>query len=301
MGYVAIGFREFPESWYLNIRPPINAVVNWARVSLYEIEGTPFGTRPFSDFLILTFLNPIREFLTTTLPWQAMIALVFAVSWAVSGWRLAVGTALATLAIGFLGMWDLAMDTLSQVVVAVFLAIFAGIPLGIWSAKSDTGERIMRPINDFLQTIPSFCYLVPVIMLFSIGRVPGIIAAVAYALPPVVRLTSLGIRGVDSAAIEAAESFGSTGWQVLQKVEMPLAMPAIMLGINQTIMMVLAMVIIAGLVGSAGLGLEVVTGLARNEIGRGLEAGLAIVLMAIVIDRISQAWAERQARQINVG
>jgi len=148
---------------------------------------------------------------------------------------------------------------------------------------------------DFLQTIPPFVYLVPVIMLFNIGRVPGIIAAVLYALPPMVRLTALGIRQVPAATIEAAEAFGSTPGQVLRAVQLPLALPSIMLGINQTVMMVLSMVIIAGLVGGGALGLVAVNGLARGELGRGLEAGLAIVIIAMILDRLTQAWANRQA------
>jgi glycine betaine/proline transport system permease protein len=153
---------------------------------------------------------------------------------------------------------------------------------------------VLEPLLDMLQTIPSFIYLIPVVMLFNIGLVPGIIAAVLYALPPGIRLISMGIRSVSKESVEAATAFGSTKQQTLYKVELPLALPSIMLGINQIIMMILAMVIIAGLVGGGGLGLEAVTGLARNETGRGLESGLAIVLMAMVLDRVTQSLARQR-------
>ena len=158
----------------------------------------------------------------------------------------------------------------------------------------------MRPILDFLQTIPSFVYLVPVIMLFNVGRVPGMIASVLYALSPQIRLTTLGIRQVDEAAVEAAHAFGSTSLQTLRKVEFPLALPQIMLGINQAIMMVLSMVIIAGMVGAAGLGLEVVDGMQNNRMGQSVEAGLAIVIVAIMVDRLTQAWARRAETKANL-
>jgi ABC-type proline/glycine betaine transport system permease subunit len=231
---------------------------------------------------------------------MVVILIFVTLAYAVNGWKLALFTLFALVLIGGLGMWEHTMDTLSQVVVAVALAVLIGIPLGVWSALSDLAERILRPALDFLQTIPPFVYLVPVIMLFSIGRIPGIIASVLYALPPIVRLTNLGIRQVEKTSVEVANAFGSTGWQKLYKVQFPLALPTIMLGVNQTIMMVLAMVIIAGLVGGGGLGFEVVAGLSQNELGRGVESGLAIVLMAIILDRITQSFAELHAKRTNI-
>lgn len=222
-----------------------------------------------------------------------MILAVAALAAHAGGWRLGLAAALGMLAMGWLSMWNHSMDTLSQTIVAVALAIFIALPLGVLAAKSDRFELLLRPLLDFLQTIPPFVYLVPVIMLFNVGRVPGIIASVLYALPPAIRLTNLGIRRVDREILEAARAFGSTPAQILFKVELPLAMPSIMMGINQTVMMVLAMVIIAGLVGGGGLGLEAVIGLAKNETGRGVEAGLAIVIMAMIFDRITQGWAGR--------
>jgi glycine betaine/proline transport system permease protein len=186
-------------------------------------------------------------------------------------------------------MWDIAMDTLSQVIVAVILSIVIAIPLGIAAARSDRFQRLQKPALDAMQTMPAFVYLVPVIALFHIGRVPGVIAALVYALPPCIRLTDLGIRGVPHETVEAAVSYGATPGQLLRKVQLPLARPSILLGINQTIMMVLSVVIIAGLIGGGGLGLEVIRGLSHDEIGRGVVAGVCILLLAIVIDRITQA------------
>ena len=200
---------------------------------------------------------------------------------------------LSALAIGLLGMWELAMDTVSQVVVAVVISILMAVPLGIWAARNSLVDALLRPILDTLQTIPSFVFLVPVIMLFNVGRVPGVIASVLYALPPGIRLTTLGLRQVNDEVREAARAFGSSSWQQLTKVELPLALPSILLGINQVIMMVLAMVVISGLVGGAGLGLEAVIGLAKGQTGRGIEAGLAIAILAIIPDRMLQAAAQR--------
>lgn len=293
-------FREFPTSWHLGLAAPIDALVKWAQVNLYRIGDSNIGTGPFSDFITIHLLAPLRLLLVERLTWPVVMGLLTAVAYAVSGKRLALYTLAGMFMLGLLGMWELAMDTLSQVIVAVIISVLIGIPLGIWAARNDHADRGLRVMNDFLQTIPVFVYLVPVVMLFNVGRVAGILASVLYALPPVIRLTSLGIRRVEAEVVEAAHAFGSTDWQILAKVQIPLALPAIMLGVNQTIMMVLAMVICAGLVGGAGLGLEVVTGLAQNELGRSIEAGLAIVILAVIIDRISQAWAARLAKERNI-
>jgi glycine betaine/proline transport system permease protein len=285
--------RSFPAGWRVSIRQPVDALVDWMAVNLYEIGNLPLGTGPLSDFLIRNVLNPLRTLLQTGIPWPLLIIAVAWLAADAGGWRLAFGCAAGLFALGLLGLWDSSMDTLSQVLVAVLLAILVGAPLGIFAARNNTAEAILRPLLDFLQTIPPFVYLVPVIMLFNVGRIPGILAAVFYALPPLIRLTNLGIRQVAPAALEAADAFGSSPAQKLLKVQLPLALPSIMMGLNQAVMMVLSMVVIAGLVGGGALGLEAVNGLARSQLGRGLEAGLAIVILAMILDRLTQAWAGR--------
>ncbi|MCB0038123.1 MAG: ABC transporter permease subunit [Caldilinea sp.] len=295
-----LGWVDFPKAWYLSLAAPVNAAVKWAQVNLYEIGETGLGTGPFSDFISLYILAPLRKLFTEIIPWPALILLVCAAAWSLAGWGLAVTYAISMIFIGLLGMWDASVDTFTQVLVAVAATVAIGVPLGIWAARNRLVEKIMRPILDFLQTIPSFVYLVPVIMLFNVGRVPGIIASVLYALPPQIRLTVLGIRQVDESAVEAAQAFGSTNMQLLRKVQFPLALPQIMLGVNQAIMMVLSMVIIAGMVGAAGLGLEVVDGMQNNRMGQSVEAGLAIVIVAIMVDRLTQAWARRAEEKANL-
>ncbi len=283
--------RGFPPGWRFSIRTPIDATVSWLRDNLYQIGDLPIGTGPFSDFVVINLLNPLRNLLTTWLAWPLVLLFFALLGYQAGGWRLGIFAGLSLLVLGLTGMWQQSMDTLSQVFVAVVFTVLLGIPLGIWAARNNVVEGVMRPILDFLQTIPPFVYLVPVIMLFNVGRVPGIIASVLYALPPIIRLTNLGIRHVPVATIEAADAFGSTATQKLLKVQLPLARSAMMMGINQTVMMVFSMVIIAGLVGGGALGFEAVTGLARNQLGRGIEAGLAIVLLAMVLDRVTQGWA----------
>ena len=291
-----LGWTEFPASWRWGIQGPVDTAVIWLRDNLFEQQVGPLllGTRPFSNFVIIRLLDPLDMLFQELLSWPVIILLVGLLALWVSGWRLALGGTAVLFGIGLLGMWELAMVTLSQVIVAVFFSLLIAIPLGIWAARHDTVAAVLRPILDFLQTIPAFVYLVPVVMLFNVGRVPGIMASVLYALPPAIRLTNLGIRQANPEAVEAAQAFGSTSWQLLTKVQLPLALPAIMTGINQTVMMVLAMVVVAGLVGGAGLGLEAVNGLARNQLGQGIEAGLAIVILAVVIDRLLLALAARQ-------
>ncbi len=282
--------QEFPTGLQLSIAGPVNRAVDWMRDNLYQIGSTPFGTGALSDFIIIWILNPLRRVLQA-LPWLSVVAGVALVGWSAGGVRLALLVGVCTFALGGLAMWPQSMDTLSQVLVAVLITVALGVPLGVVAARSKPVERVLRPLLDFLQTIPPFVYLVPVIILFNPGRVPGLIASVLYALPPITRLTTLGIRQVPLNTTEAARAFGSTPGQLLTKVQMPLAQPSIMMGLNQTVMMVLSMVIIAGLVGGGALGYEAVLGLARSELGHGMEAGLAIVAMAIALDRITQGWA----------
>ncbi len=297
---VVAPFGGFPQSWYVDLTSPVDAAVLWMRDNLYQIGDLPIGTGPLSDFLVIYGINPLRRLLQDWLPWPVIIAGVALLAWLVDGWRLALFSAIGMFIIGLLGMWEYSMDTLSQVFVAVIVTVLIALPLGVLAARSDAFEAAMRPVLDTLQTIPPFVYLVPVIMLFNVGRVPGIIASVLYALPPGIRLTNLGIRQVSGQAVEASTAFGATSLQTLRKVQLPLALPAIMLGVNQVVMMVLAMVIIAGLVGGGGLGLEAVTGLAKNQTGRGIEAGLAIVILAMIMDRMTQAWVKKRQRYLQV-
>lgn len=291
---------HFPTVLRVELSEPVDALVKWMQVNLYDIGGSGIGTGPLRDFLIIYIFRPLQTLLAEQLPWSVVAFVFAALAHAVGGWRLSATVFGLTLCCGLLGMWSFTMDTLAQTIIAVVICIAIGIPLGIWSAHNDRAAQIIRPILDLLQTIPIFVYLVPVIMLFGTGSVAGLIASVMYATVPVVRLTNSGIREVDETVLESAAAFGSTAWQRLIKVEIPLALPSIMLGINQTIMMVLAMVIIAGLVGATGLGLEVYQGFANDNLGRSVEAGLAIVVLAIIIDRITQRAAQQAATAANI-
>jgi glycine betaine/proline transport system permease protein len=274
--------QEFPEAWETSVAAPTNAVVDWTKTNLDGVTGA------LSDFVIVRLLDPLEK-LFLGVPWW-MVAGAFALlALRFSGWRLALGMFACVAALGFLGMWDLAMGTLSQVLVAVAITLAAAIPLGILASRNDTFQRVSRPVLDAMQTMPAFVYLVPVLFLVEPGRVPGIIAAFVYALPVGIRLTNLGIRQVPKEIVEAGDSFGSTSSQLLRKVQLPIAKPSILLGVNQTIMMILSVVIIAGLIGAAGLGQEVIFALGKQQIGRGVVAGVSILLLAVVLDRITQA------------
>jgi glycine betaine/proline transport system permease protein len=185
--------------------------------------------------------------------------------------------------------WEETMDTLALVLASAFIALFLGIPLGIWAARNSKADKIIRPVLDFMQTMPAFVYLIPAILFFSVGNVPGVVSTVVFSLPPAVRLTSLGIRGVPGEVVEAAQSFGCTRRQLLFKVQIPLAMPTILAGVNQVIMLALSMVVIASMVGAAGLGERVYSGILQAKVGLGFEAGLGIVILAIILDRVTQA------------
>ncbi|MFY9941004.1 MAG: proline/glycine betaine ABC transporter permease [Desulfobacterales bacterium] len=223
-----------------------------------------------------------------------IIAVLALAAWRFSGKGLAVFTIITLTIIGLLGLWQETMTTLAMVLSSVLFCALVGIPLGIWAGRSDTFETGIRPVLDAMQTTPAFVYLVPIVMLFSVGNVAGVLATIIFALPPIIRLTSLGIRQVHPELIEAAQAFGATNRQVLIRVQVPLAMPTILAGLNQTIMMALSMVVIAALIGAGGLGSPVILGLNTLDIGRAVVGGLSIVLMAIVLDRITQSMAQKK-------
>ena len=232
-----------------------------------------------------------------------LLSAVFVVLAAVLIWfvcrrdtKIAVGSALGLLLVWDLHLWDLAMETLALVIASTLLALLIGIPTGILAARSETVNRALKPALDLMQTMPAFVYLIPAVIFFGLGNVPGMIATVVFAMPPVIRLTALGILQVPRDLIELAEAFGTTERQKLIKVQLPLAMPTIMAGVNQCIMMALSMVVIAAMIGARGLGYKVLEGIQRLDIGTGFEAGLAIVILAIILDRVTQSLAaERRA------
>jgi glycine betaine/proline transport system permease protein len=238
-------------------------------------------------------LNGFDAGLNALWPPIIIVLLAFA-AWKFSGKGLAIFTVITLTIVGLLGLWAETMTTLAMVLSSVIFCALVGIPLGIWAGRSDAFEATIRPVLDAMQTTPAFVYLVPIVMLFSVGNVAGVLATIVFALPPLIRLTSLGIRQVHPELVEAAQAFGATNWQVLVRVQVPLAMPTILAGLNQTIMMALSMVVIAALIGAGGLGSPVILGLNTLDIGRAVIGGLSIVLMAIVLDRITQSMAQKK-------
>ena len=274
--------RDFPDELTFTVAGPVNAAFDWMAVNLH------FLTSWTRDILFRQLgYSPIHT-LFLWLPWPAFMAVAGLLAYLTAGWRVAL-LAVAGLAFsGIGGLWDVTMDTLSQVLTAGIFTVVAGIAIGVFASQSRTFELALRPILDTMQTMPIFVYLIPVIMLWGVGPLVGIIATSVYALPPVIRMTTLGIKEVPLQVIETAQSHGSTGLQTMLQVKIPLALPTVMMGVNQTIIMILAMVIIAGMVGGGGLGQEVFINSIWLRMGHGLVAGMTIVFMAMALDRMTQ-------------
>jgi len=274
------------------------------RVSLLEMKkGIDLSFRLFSrkyGDAIESFFDPLLFFLVwlekllLTTPWPIIILVVCILAWFGSrSWKLVIGSSIAFMLIGYFGMWNDCMATVAIITVCTIICIAIGIPIGVIMSKSDRVERAVIPVLDMMQTIPSFVYLVPILMLLGIGKVPGLIAVCIYALPPVVRLTNLGIREVDKETLEACDSYGATPFQKLTTVQIPLSLPTIFAGVNQTIMMALAMVVIASMIGVKGLGVPILRAISNQYLALGLLNGLAIVALAIIFDRITQEYGRR--------
>ncbi|MDH3233663.1 MAG: proline/glycine betaine ABC transporter permease [Alphaproteobacteria bacterium] len=250
---------------------------------------------------VVHLLTAIENFLLW-LPWYVVVAIIAGAGFAATrSWKIAVGLGAMTFLLGFFGLWEPGMRTIALMLTATLLAVVIGIPLGIWMSRSDRVEKVTLPVLDIMQTMPIFVYLIPFVMLFGPGKIPALLATIVFAVPPVIRLTNLGIRQVDREVVEAFTAFGSTKRQLLFGVQIPLAMPTIMAGINQTTMMALSMVVIASMIGAGGLGYQVLQGIQRLEISRGLLAGLAIVFLAIIFDRIAQAYGKRMQQHLHLG
>mgnify|MGYP001056581311 FL=1 len=285
MGNLLTG--SFPAGWRVPLREWTNSFVNW----LVANYGDFF--RGITDSLLFVLVQ-VERFLNW-LPWWSVVILVGLLVWHASGKRVAPAALLAGLLVlvGAFGLWPQLVTTLAIMVVATSATVLIGIPIGIALARSDRLKRWVQPVLDAMQTMPSFVYLVPVVMFFGLGNVAAIFATFIYAAPPVIRLTDLGLRLVDEEVVEAADSFGASERQLLWWVRVPLAVPTIMAGINQTIMMALAMVVVASMIGARGLGQEVLRSLQRGDVGLGLEAGLAIVILAIIMDRVTAGYGKR--------
>ncbi len=282
-----IGVGTFPDVFDWTLFDPIDDGVVWIRDNLRWL------TRTFNDTLVIYLYLPARDLLTTVLAWPVVIFFTGWACWRVKGFGLAAFSVASLLFIGLTGLWEDAVITLVQVLIASGLALAIAIPLGIWAGRRPRVEAFLSPVLDGLQTIPSLVYIIPAVIFFTVGVVPGIVATVLYAMVPGVRITALGIKEVPTESLEASRTFGATPRQTLLGVRVPLAAPTIMAGVNQVIMMSLAMVIIAGLVGGGGLGFQTVVVLKDSRFGLGFEVGAALALMAMILDRFTEAAADR--------
>ena len=269
----------------LHVGDAVESFVDWVTVA-----GASFFTA-VKDGLLAVF--DVLDTALSAPPAWTIILVVAALAWFAKGWLLAVGSAVGLVVIGAVDQWGNAMDTLALVILASGIALLIAIPLGIWAARNRRVSRVVRPVLDFMQTMPAFVYLIPTVVIFLTGVVPGLVATIIFALAPGVRFTELGIRQVDSEVVEAGHAFGATEGRILRQIQLPLALPTIMAGVNQVIMLSLSMVVIAGLTGAAGLGREVVSALQRVNVSLGFEAGLAVVILAMILDRTTAALSDR--------
>ncbi|KSU51762.1 ABC transporter permease [Microbacterium enclense] len=272
------GFRIPVGSW-------VDAGVDWVRDNLS-------GVLDLVAVVVRFLVGGLSDVLLAA-PIVVVIVVAAALAWLLRSWKLALGTVIGFALILAMGQWVTAMQTLALVLVATVVAVAISVPLGIWSARNPTVRAILKPVLDFMQTMPAFVYLIPAITFFSIGVVPGVVSTVIFALPPGVRLTELGIRGVDSETVEAGHAFGATPGQILRGIQLPLAMPTIMAGVNQVIMLALSMAVVAGIVGADGLGKEVVQSISTVNLPKGVEAGLSVVILAVYLDRLTAALGNR--------
>ncbi|YCI02920.1 proline/glycine betaine ABC transporter permease [Ensifer sp. D2-11] len=284
----------FPDSLNLSIRAPVNDFIQ-ALVTNY---GWVF--KAISGVILKAVL--FIEWILRGLRWWLVILAFMALAWRSSRrWSLTLAVGALLVTVGVLGLWDLTMQTLALMLMATIVSVVIGVPMGILVAKSRVVRNITLPVLDVMQTMPSFVYLIPALMLFGLGKVPAILATIIYAVPPLIRLTDLGIRQVDAEVVEAATAFGGSPGQILFGVELPLATPTIMAGLNQTIMMALSMVVVASMIGARGLGEQVLNGIQTLDVGKGLEAGIGIVILAVVLDRITQGFGKPRTEDARNG
>jgi glycine betaine/proline transport system permease protein len=293
LGLVVPVFRAYPEAGEVTTGPFWDALVRWININFFDqLEAV-------KTFLLLNLMIPFKRFLLQ-LPWPAVVAMVALAGLQLGGWRLALLTALLVTFMAVTGNWEKAMITVYLCGISVVFASLIGCPVGIWAARNDRVHKVVQVAIDTLQTLPSFVYLMPVVMLFRVGDFSAMIAVVLYAIPPAVRYTDHGIRKIPPALIEAARTSGCTRRQTLWKVQLPLALPEIMLGVNQTIMFALSMLVITALVGTRDLGQEVYIALTKADTGRGIVAGLCVAFIAIIADRLIGAWARRRKQQLGL-